>query len=507
MRWLPLFALVFAITACEKPGMAPMLPPDELGTPPRVDTPDDEKIAEVTGGLGLTVTEPLPPPPPPPAGCEEGAPACDPACTVTTTRAALWVTQYDVGNTFGVGEHQGLGLLVHEYVTDPRFGAEPDVPWRHEGELWSLGMAVDEAAQFRMRTLNPGGETTDDEPASLPSVIDEQRLCALNTRLDERLYNHGRTLAERVPDDGYYEDRGLIPIRLIAADVRTGDGAMLRCLEVIEDGYCDAVCGNCSYTADLANGNSDFDVDEPGGQLPEEALPFGSSPAPEPCAEDPDTATVESDRVCGRTPFTLVEGDREVHYVGGSVWGPGDDDEEDGVAWESETPDGWPDPFTHCYDPASSFPQQAPLGVIPFRMITGKWGHNSNTDAEAQLRHFLGCAQDPVAAAEAAWFNADADGSPCSACGVPSSSTGKPAQSPCIDGTNTASLGWGYDSWVDARGVGTSTSTVGVHNIGDLEVGKHNGVDRTDPGFGEAQTWADLPKPTCSANGQPVFGM
>jgi hypothetical protein len=456
---------------------------------------------------------------------------CDVRCATSTSRFSLWVTQYDVWRTLGYGEHQGLGLIGMRYTYDTRAsaGAGMAAPWRHDdGALWAQGDEVEPARQLEMRTRNPGGETADAVPISLPADgtsgradIDRFALCSVESILDERLYNHGRTLAESVPqDDGdaFYRDRALIPLRLLSSFEVTTPAAALepadeaaRCLGVIEDGYCDAVCGNCSYSADLNNPNADWvDVAQPGGQLPTPAQPTGGSPPPAYCPEDEATTTIESQRLCGRSPWSTLEDGHEVFYVGGSIWGPGDDPEQDGVAWMSWADGAWPDPFTHCYDPNGAHPQQTPFGSVfvgPGRMITGKWGHNSNSDAEAALRHFLGCAADPVTAAEPAWFNADADGSPCTACGHPRDVDAEPTQWPCVDATQTASLGWGYDTWTDARGIGATVTTVGAHDVADFDLGKYDGTDRSDPGFGPAETWADLPKPICRTSGEPVYGM
>ena len=51
---------------------------------------------------------------------------------VRTTRAALWVTQYDVGSTFGVGEHQGLMYYTMGQRQGLHIGGihgRPELPW------------------------------------------------------------------------------------------------------------------------------------------------------------------------------------------------------------------------------------------------------------------------------------------------------------------------------------------------------------------------------------------
>ncbi len=462
---------------------------------------------------------------------------CTPHCTSSLTRHSLWVSVYNVSGTLGYGEHQGLGAIGYRYTFDARFEADAGIapPWQlADGSPWTMGAAVSEADQFRMRTTAPGGESYTDAvivdadeddlwageshplvPVAEPHpVLDASALCqAPEPVLDERYFNHGRSLAETVPNhewDSFFGRRQLIPLHLLQSIEVTvapdgsvqGPGtpdAVAQCLDVIDDGFCESRCGNCSYVLSAGFTGTPFAGSNPGYQA--SGLP-GDSAGPYQVGNN-------GQPVAERTNYSAVEDGRDVLYVGGSSWGrpeeiggygPADWPDPDGVAvdpgaWMSVAggdlegsdgiPDEWTDPFTHCVDPNAVFGSQIPASLP--RFISGRWGHNSNTDAEALYRQFADCAADPVAAADAAWWNEHA----CSACGEPRLATdGSPVQAPCQDTTHTATSYW--------------DRAPGLHNIEDFDLGRYSDVQ---PGRALVPAMSQVPDPVCHWSGEPVFGM
>ncbi|MEZ4453390.1 MAG: hypothetical protein R3B09_28255 [Nannocystaceae bacterium] len=457
---------------------------------------------------------------------------CSPGCRDEVWRYALWVTSYNVAGTLGYGEHQGIALLATRYRYDPRFPATDGIeaPWRVGGALWAVGDGISESAQFLARTTAPGGEVygpseelpgdSDDlfagemqpETPTLVAhpVIDASALCEPPERvIDRRFYNHGRTLAERVPNhawDSFFWRRGLIPLENLAAfEVsRTHDGqeagvaadaAVRACLDVLDDGFCDARCGNCSYT--LSTGFGVPFSSPPDNQI--EGIPQGTT--------GPYQIGAMGQLVEVRENTSRLEDGRIVWYAGGSSWGRASE-----VA--DYAPEEWPDPdpvtvdaasfmsvvgattpnqpipsdyddaFTHCVDPTAWYASQSP--ILTTSLISGRWGHNSNSDAEAELRQFLDCADDPAGAALSTHWNAAA----CAACGEPRTVDGAPTQAPCQDLTHTA---WSY--W---------EVTPGIHNVDDLDLGRFSAV-------GSERVAVDhlsgVPDPICAWSGEPVYGM
>ncbi|MCA9704690.1 MAG: FHA domain-containing protein [Myxococcales bacterium] len=213
--------------------------------------------------------------------------------------------------------------------------------------------------------------------------------------------------------------------------------------------------------------------------------------------------------VAARTNWSVAEAGHLVWYVGGSVFGRAEDaagyadwPDPDGVpaeapgdAWMSMAgddwsggdgiPDEWTDPFTHCVDPSDADGSQRPASWP--RFISGRWGHNSNSDAEASWLQFVGCGQDPVVAAQDAWVGSFA----CVACGLPRvDEAGALVQQPCRDWTHTAASYW--------------ERSPGTHDVDDLDLGK---FDAVGPARAPTDSWAALPKPVCRTSGQPVYGM
>jgi hypothetical protein len=430
--------------------------------------------------------------------------ACHPDCVEVAARYTLWRTVYNVAHSFRLGHHQGLHLLGYRYRYDSRFDWDapgaPLPPWRRaNGALWHLGDGTSAAQQLEMRRKNPGGEYYDvathysiedaglDEHAfSNANVVSDSRMCSAPTVLvDRNLYNHGRTTASEVPDDSddsEYSQTGLIPMsaeraifRYGVAPENDGYGAnnqliidTTTCVEKITDGYCDSVCGNCSYVL------PSFPVDSFEG---EDVTVYGQ-----------------------KNRFTLNEvAGHSTQYVGRhrasysyfeSYW-------EDGSLEQSEAPQGEvSDPFTHCIDPREAAHQSqgelsefAQLGMQLAgyqgdpRMITGLYGHNSNTDAAAGIAHFAACDYAPsIYKAQSAHVDAF-----CGMCGEPETPAPNPTQAPCIRYTNTAEGRYESPTFDELW----------------------NDIDVDDPyiGRGPIAPSAAMPAPQCRMNGAGVYGM
>lgn len=458
---------------------------------------------------------------------------CAPACQDQTWRYVLWVTNYNVAGTLGFGEHQGLAILGTHYRYDRRYAPEHgvDAPWRVGGGLWSVGAAVSSTEQFRARTTAPGGElyepsvempgdaddlfsgeTSPLTPVLAPHpVIDAAALCDLPARVvDRRMYNHGRTLAEEVPNhawDSFFTRRDLIPLQALAAIevARRRDGTtegtgtaseVEQCLTTIRDGFCDSQCGNCSYV--LSTGFGLPLSSTPDNQI--ENIPQGTSG---PYQEGPFGSPVDA-----RKNFSRLEDGRIVWYVGGSSFGRQEDvakyvpamwPDPDLVTLDNDSfvsvvgplgpgqqvPDQYDDAFTHCVDPNALVASQSP--ILTTSLISGRWGHNSNSDAEADLVQFLDCADAPVASADPLWWNDNA----CLACGEPRLGPANvPTQAPCQDLTHTATSYW--------------EQAPGAHDIDDLDPGRYTAVG---PERVATSHMSGVPDPVCAFSLEPVLGM
>lgn len=416
-------------------------------------------------------------------------PRCDARCATTLYNWGFWVTQYEVSNTLGVGEHQGPAVIGYQYVYDTRFAAPSGrvfpQPWRlFNGALWRQGDLYPPSIQFIKRVSNPAGESTADVPVSNTPSFDGAALCSVTQERITRFNNHGRTLADTVPTDSFYRTRNLIPMRLMhsySVLLPQGTTASTQltdtraCLDVIRDGFCDSRCGNCSYILPTGIGTN-YAAGQPGGQFPTQTTIPCRAPA-----GDPDG------NACGgaalvppaRTPWAVLEGPpaarpaytSRVWYVGGSNW----------QGFTSQATGAVADTFTHCVDPVANDQQYWARGA---GTISGNYGHNSNADAEAEFRQFVLCGVNPGVMRTPAGYNAAV----CTVCGTPhTTAAGAPTQWPCVDRTNTAATWW-------AR-------TRNIHNISDWALG------RTVAGVVGPAAWSRLPKPLCSLNGQPVYGM
>jgi len=418
------------------------------------------------------------------------------------------VTQYDVANTLGMGEHQGISLVGFSYDFDRRFPWNqpglPLPPWRKsDGTFWQQGDGTVEREQFTLRMSNPAGElqaSPADFPVSQTNTVTDSAACNTATPTGFRqLYNHGRSLAVTIPpNNSYFATNELIPayqLDTISAWIGRGPpGAEAQaleqtraCLELVRDGYCDTVCGNCSYVLPETVGMP-RSADDPGGQFATETVVSWGDPSIPGCEGLNDSfswmgSTGEQTPLDPppRQNWVRSEDGATVWYVGGARW----------YLWHAiagPSSDVWLDPFTHCLVPGDDSAQQA--AWYPYSgKLSGYFGHNSNSDAEAELRQFAGCKTDPAAALNAAWFNSLDPTGPCSSCGYPHVDLAEPTQFPCLDRTNQAASRW--------------SPTADRHNVTDEAVGR--GCDG-DPWA--TCDWGLLPKPPCLDDpNRLVFGM
>jgi hypothetical protein len=231
-----------------------------------------------------------------------------------------------------------------------------------------------------------------------------------------------------------------------------------QCIAQIKDGYCDAVCGNCSYvipplTTWLPAGWTQWNFGE--GEITGQDLQFTITECDVRNPECRATRYVRTDpdaKPYPRVSYSLPDLLTPDALVGG----------------------GYKDPFTHCLPPAGT---QALTSFVTnvggnFRLITGLYGHNSNTDAEAEFLAFVACGEDPSRFENLAV---------CSICD-PEADPQERHQSPCLDETNTATSMWDrLTGW-------------NWHNAdGDDDLGKHPSGRN--------------PVPICRTNKQPVYGM
>jgi hypothetical protein len=260
------------------------------------------------------------------------------------------VTAFEVGGTGGLGRHQGISVLGVELAFDDRVAAG-DTAEHAAGALQGTwpDPIVPHLPPDIGRKMTDDGRFLPFAMCSAPSVV-----------LDVPLYNHGRTMSR---DPAHAANR--IELRSVHAD---GDGAAAddpavqgtrawrtqtkSCLGAIKDGHCDAFCGNCSYV------------------LPSAAI-------------DPirhgDWSQAGS----------LVGGTGQCEAGGGYYGGPGMQTR------ESFFGNAYPNPFTHCAKLECGADDEAPtvssLWGSDSAFVTGRFGHNSNADAEAEFRAFSAC--------------------------------------------------------------------------------------------------------------------
>lgn len=373
-------------------------------------------------------------------------PRCNETCVQKVWAWRFWVTNYNVDESLGLGEHQGIGIFGFEYTVDPRFP-----PAANEPRAWAA------PSNLRERVTEP------------PAVVSKTTLCGAPRLVNQKMiYNHGRTLAGTTSGD-WNEDIATLGIpvevppegEIVVGPLRRDELSnpesesarrverIRACVAAIPDGFCDAICGNCSYV---------LPTDAIGGHVRE---------------------------VVGQgKQFQRREGEGRllVKYVRT----PKTEQEVGPVLPEYDADTGRPprfrDPFTHCVDPRAAIVQQALSrdetlftwdGFWNGRVLTGRFGHNSNADAESEFRAFEICRRAPA--------ETSAIVEVCGVCGTRRKAPdGGEEQWPCLDHTNTAHSKWErFD---------------GQMNVDDSTLG-NLGQDRQNP------------LPICRASGEPVFGM
>lgn len=365
-----------------------------VGLDPEKDADDAETDGDRSkAGPGRPGSIPSEPAPPPLPGCsaqpscsdrssngELCRPTCDAACRKTHSHYSFWVNAFEVAGTGGLGRHQGISVLGVELAFDDRAAAGDTSP-----HAWPDPIVP---------RLPPDiGQTMTDDGRFLPFAM-----CSAPTVvLDLPLFNHGRTMSR---DPAHAANRTELQSVHADGDAEAADDPSVQgtqawrtrtkgCLGAIEDGHCDAVCGNCSYV-----------------------LP---------------AAAIDPTRHGDWSQASSLVGGTEQCSTGGYYGGPG--------MQSRERVFGSPyrNPFTHCARLACGADDEAPtindLWGSDSAFVTGRFGHNSNADAEAEFRAFSAC----VSPGEL-----DAAGV-CAACGTVRE---RKRQDPCADRTNTAAAWW-----------------------------------------------------------------
>ena len=353
-------------------------------------------------------------------------PVCAAECRSKHVSSGFWTSPYEVSGSFGLGRHQGSAIIAVSVAFDARGDADAST-----GKLALAGLPDDVA----LRMLGERGSAHDHSRVAIcgsPELI-----------FDRPLGNHGRALSRRPEHRAnraamvFYEADGAPSVVRDASSTAVLGGAWMKktttCLERIQNGYCDAVCGNCSYV------------------LPSESI-FTSR------AGD------------WSTPDALVSGGGAASCDAPSYYG--------GPNFESTptfTGVTLPNHFTHCARLGCAAADEAPslksiTSDAADAPMTGLYGHNSNTDAEAELRAFRACVNGQDGTADA-----------CAACG--NGATG--IQSPCDDRTNMARAVWDK----------TAKTSLGIIPIDQV------------PAIVEASDEQATDAPTCAWGHFPVYGM
>lgn len=320
-------------------------------------------------------------------------PLCTVECTKKFRRWSYFLTQYHIDSSLYQGTHQGVWIYSAEYLYDPRFLAKDGVvkqEWKDDSEP-VLSIVKD-----------PKHEE-----------VSRQALCGFNEKKNV-INNHGRTLALKYADG----EEGVSPVNRMATftigplehkdwsdpennNTSRGDD-FGQCVDEkqIPDGYCESVCGNCSYVLPP--------VDEDASRV----------------------AIIQKDNTAGTflpwnktlSAYTRNEGGANIFYTEQNEFQYGMGGSSYNVI----------NNFTHCVNLNATSARQYIVQVPPpglESVVTGRYGHNSNTDAEAELAQFRACIGNPKVKASAS----------CAICGVNRRVVGdKAEQWPCINNTNEA---------------------------------------------------------------------
>lgn len=320
-------------------------------------------------------------------------PLCDTRCRTRHEQTALFASPYEVTGTYDLGRHQGLAIVGAAVTFDERFELDELPSKSRDKYKWTAseleGLPSDMAKKITESKLDH-------------DHTDHPRCTALAISIDRPLGNHGRALS-RAPEDAKSR-MGLMsmledlkpttkgqpkPSTKTTKETPVAVGKVGECIRKIENGFCDSVCGNCSYVL-------------PSAGVMTSASGDWSEPA---------------DIILGPGKGTC---DAESYYGG-----------EGKKSEENVMNERYNNPFTHCAILGCEKETEAPSlkSLIDSSPMTGMYGHNSNTDAEAEAQAFEACLKgaDPIRA--------------CAACGT--TTNAQPArQNPCLAKTNTANNFW-----------------------------------------------------------------
>jgi len=318
---------------------------------------------------------------------------CDSGCQTKRYHAGFFVTPYVVEGTGPFGRHQGIEMIGAVAAFDARYTLDEGselLPFLKEQLAWPTEL------------FPASGLPADVEGDLVPSIAARNHpYCGASLWLDTPLSNHGRPMERSAVYAGNREeveevDSSDVPpsVWLDPMSTAPGGGAwfagLKACMKAIPNGYCDQVCGNCSYVlpdAALALSQPDW-LSEPGNSV--YSNPSGAS------------------------------------YYGGRS--------EDGSTMTSWTHDGafLANPFTHCANASPGGTDE----VQVVKDISGRFGHNSNTDAAAAFAAFQECKDFPLLGAVAG----------ASACGVCGTTVSPGKQDPCAAHSNNATPWWSETS-------------------------------------------------------------
>jgi hypothetical protein len=313
-------------------------------------------------------------------------PLCDDACRKTHSHFGFWVNSFEVAHSGGMGRHQGISVLAAEFSYDDRVRLDA-TPAPGPESRWPDPLLPGLPPDITTAMID-GGAFTAFAMCGAPKML-----------LDTPLYNHGRTLlrdaahaANRVELRSAHGDRDAAATPGDASVVGSAawSARTTSCLGGITDGYCDSVCGNCSYVVPSAA----LEPLRKGDWSRPESLVFGSG---------------------------ACSGDSS--YYGGSGQ----------TSRDSFAGNTYPNSFTHCAfegcDANDEGPTMNGLWGDDSAVVSGRYGHNSNADAEAAYRAFSACVSPGEFAGDEV----------CNACGKIEAPN---KQDPCVDQTNTAATWW-----------------------------------------------------------------
>lgn len=339
---------------------------------------------------------------------------CTEACTSKFWRWRFWATRYKISRTLRQGEHQGIWIYGQEYRFDKRFLAKDGVT-----QPWLSG----NTEPFLEQIIDPKNEE-----------VTKYAMCDLENVVKTVINNHGRTLATVPPVDaldlnitgtpiGNLSDHAIGPLDYSEwSDPKDSDSKesadITQCLINIHDGYCDSICGNCSYVLPP-------DIPVPQKKI---AAYKGQTFLGWKAEEGAGTTVKYTKKQTTKSEIAMVLVPTPV------VTAP----LKPGAPTLAPVMRTYRDDFTHCVIPGTALQQTLLIASLDHLdgVVSGLYGHNSNTDAEAEFLQFEACIKDP---------SVDKRSSCDEICGDDkfNVTTRRMEQSPCLDTTNEAKQVWG----------------------------------------------------------------